>query len=81
MRIIQRVVAHKFVDGPDGIGYHCKVCGISKCDDHVAYTCKEWSAKHSMSNKEMRLILSHVEQTKWRTYWAKAFASMRRIPK
>ena len=37
---------HTWVDGPDGSGYHCDRCGISKCDDHGAYrTCVSWLAR------------------------------------
>jgi len=79
MRTIQRIVAHKFVDGPDGIGYHCRVCGISRCDDHVAYTCREWFTKHPTSRKEMGLIRSQKEQEKWRAYWIKHMESIRKF--
>lgn len=34
---------HQWIDGPDGSKYHCKRCGISKCDDHVCWdTCESW---------------------------------------
>lgn len=34
---------HKFIDGPDGEKYHCRNCGISKCQDWAGYnTCEAW---------------------------------------
>lgn len=54
---------HQWVDGPDGIGYHCSRCGISKCDDHDCYsTClshlerREHIGTHAIINGFERLL-------------------------
>lgn len=31
--------SHQWGDGPDGMGYHCSTCGISKCEDHDGTNC------------------------------------------
>lgn len=34
---------HAWVDGPDGLLYHCRNCGISKVNDYSFYsTCDLW---------------------------------------
>lgn len=39
----REVSGHIWVDGPHGSKYHCKRCGISKCDDHSCFdTCESW---------------------------------------
>lgn len=30
---------HVWIDGPDGPGYHCPVCGVSRCEDVGDSTC------------------------------------------
>lgn len=30
---------HVWIDGPDGPGYHCPVCGVSRCEDYANTSC------------------------------------------
>ena len=51
-------IEHKFVDGRDGLQYHCIRCGISKCDDFTGYDCKQWKARSPTWKDDVRQLKS-----------------------
>jgi hypothetical protein len=65
---------HIWVNGPDGLGYHCPICGISKCDDYGGFrTCESWilelanrirgqSPKNAYLEGEARLWIEYLKK-------------------
>lgn len=60
---------HQFVNGRDGIGYHCRNCGISKTHDYTFYSCEKYQQDHPMTPYQKRKLRSRKEQSKWADYW------------
>ena len=60
---------HIWIDGPDGHGYHCPICGISKCDDHNGYrTCEQWIVHRAECLKDRTYPLFDVTRRLWEEY-------------
>lgn len=60
---------HQFINGRDGIGYHCRNCGISKTGDYYGHGCEEYQKDHPMTPYQKRKLRSRKEQEKWANYW------------
>ena len=54
---------HVWVDGPDGIKYHCAICGVSKVEN-VFSTC-EFQMEEYVTNRYKHLDWKEEE---WRKY-------------
>lgn len=65
---------HVWIDGPDGPGYHCAVCGASRCNDYGA-TCKEFVG--NMTWKTPQYVDSYYEglERQWREYLEKQYCT------
>jgi len=62
----RRDMTHEWVTGPDGTLYHCRVCGISKCDDHDGYSCLTWLQRRV---RELEAVLQEQKSTKYVRRW------------
>lgn len=60
---------HIWINGPDGHGYHCPICGISRCNDHDGYrTCEEWIIHQAEILKHRTDPLFDVSRRLWKEY-------------
>lgn len=58
-------MTHSFtLTGPNGVGYYCDRCGISRTKDYYFHTCESYISEINLD--ELR---SPEYQEKWQKYW------------
>lgn len=64
-----KTLEHSWVDGQDGIRYHCRKCGISKIYDYSFYDCAAFRKRNPEWRKMVYRLRSKPIQEKWHLYW------------
>lgn len=61
---------HIWIDGPDGPGYHCPVCGVSRCEDVGDSSCSDILRERGKTKQHLLDAHTDGERRNWE-HWLK----------